>query len=1207
LSSAFFLPLPLIWGRIAGINRWPHRALQDRRNFLDHILFLVDMFKNLAFISYSRLADGALAAKLQKELERYAIPLGLQCDRSVLQRNKYMRPVFRDHTDLNLHSPSWDAQLTDELQQSRYLLVVCSPAAAASLNINREVQTFLEAHENDVSRVLPIIASGDLTATAGPTRCLPPALEPHRPALLTRNLPLARDCVGPELMLKVAAWLLRVEYSGLYSQFRHQRTRQRRLTAAMATSIVAILSFLGWKVWSQREENQTLAVEKQRQEQIATDETANAARKTYLAKIRQAARAIGQNQLGSARQALTECAVGLREWEWRYLYGQLDQALRVLAIADAHTPVAFAKDAKRLAVLTPERTVEVLEIQDFSVLRQIQPGLAKLDVVALSPNGRWLAVAASGENADDGQVVVWDAETGKEAWRVKTSFVLSLKFANNNQMLFVSAPNYGGIQQFDAATGTAGKVLGMAGNLAGRFALSATAEQLAAIDYDGRRVLLFSTADGKELWRQHVSDLAGSGSFRDVDISPGGKQVLVGANTGVWLIDAESGIPKQKLSSGTGQVKFCRFSPGAASIAVVSVTGAVEVHQYFELPGTTKPLRSFAPHSGKAAEFAFCSESEFLVGGIDGSVRSQFFHIAAAAEGYQGHLAEIHGILGLPDLPPPATGARADFVTWSRDHTARFWSLERTATPVGQNQITEDHLKTTHALSTPSNDEKSWVVRQTHQGGSKLVTPVKEISLVNDGSWVRGAVFSADSQRLISTLAHTAKIWNTTQASLVTELTGHRDEVLAVDLNQQGTIALTGSADRTVRVWNGVTGQSQKVLQTHQAPVKFVRLSPDGKLAASGDEQGVVIVWNLADGSQRHVLRGHQKPIHVLSFSSKSDRLLTGTREEPLHVWDLATGQSLGQLEVTGLTAGACFGHVDARILTVSDDGLLSVWDARHLELVVEFPLPTHQAITLQCVTADSSVLVTDIAGPTIRLAAAQPVIPQRKPQPPQQAVAAPPLKSAPSNPVPAKVPLANVPPQIAAKTPRSDKEPTAPAPASKTPPAKVLPPTAEPTSSGQAPDASPFEPMLRSAETAPDSSTEPPAKPVPPPPKKRTAPAPRRPTVPPESDKPAEKLPAEHASLREVLLNYQWHYFDNLFPPGDMCRFNDDGTWHVWKWKYWIVGPREIRVHYNKKENNPETGIKLEFSENLESFSGEFTDSKGKVHVIKGTRREKK
>jgi hypothetical protein len=105
----------------------------------------------------------------------------------------------------------------------------------------------------------------------------------------------------------------------------------------------------------------------------------------------------------------------------------------------------------------------------------------------------------------------------------------------------------------------------------------------------------------------------------------------------------------------------------------------------------------------------------------------------------------------------------------------------------------------------------------------------------------------------------------------------------------------------------------------------------------------------------------------------------------------------------------------------------------------------------------------------------------------------------------------------------------------------------------------------------------------------------------------PTAKEPEDEAAgiarLRQVLLDHTWYYHDNLYPPGETFRFYADGTFHDWRWKYWVVGPRMIRVHYDRSRDDKDAGIPFTFNEDLTKFAAEFTDPRGRVHKIDGTR----
>ena len=88
-----------------------------------------------AFISYSH-RDLSWGNWLQRKLETFRIPKGLTPDRP---SDKKLR-VFRDQTDLT--GTELQDSLRQNLRESRYLIVICSPASAASSWVNEEVLYF---------------------------------------------------------------------------------------------------------------------------------------------------------------------------------------------------------------------------------------------------------------------------------------------------------------------------------------------------------------------------------------------------------------------------------------------------------------------------------------------------------------------------------------------------------------------------------------------------------------------------------------------------------------------------------------------------------------------------------------------------------------------------------------------------------------------------------------------------------------------------------------------------------------------------------------------------------------------------------------------------------------------------------------------------------------------------------------------------------
>ena len=118
------------------------------------ILSMADLHYN-AFISYRhKPRDIEVAQEIQKQLERFHIPKDL--------RKKYgierIERVFRDKEELPTTANLSD-DIENALNNSDYLIVICTPATKESRWIEREINLFLEHHEQ--SKVMTVLAEGE--------------------------------------------------------------------------------------------------------------------------------------------------------------------------------------------------------------------------------------------------------------------------------------------------------------------------------------------------------------------------------------------------------------------------------------------------------------------------------------------------------------------------------------------------------------------------------------------------------------------------------------------------------------------------------------------------------------------------------------------------------------------------------------------------------------------------------------------------------------------------------------------------------------------------------------------------------------------------------------------------------------------------------------------------------------------------------------
>lgn len=219
--------------------------------------------KRYAFISYNH-KDAKWAKWLQEKLESYKLPADIHNE---FENSKYLRPVFRDKTDLNTGILA--DELRKELKESKYLIVICSPNSAKSAWVSDEVKAFIEMDR--LNYIIPFIISG--TPHNYKDRDCESPYEDECFPLFLRNytkqnpelelLGISIDEVGKEIaFIRIVSRMLGVDFDVLWK--RHERQKRNNRISIFAASLLFITILISIWFYNQPFDSKIAYIEKEK-------------------------------------------------------------------------------------------------------------------------------------------------------------------------------------------------------------------------------------------------------------------------------------------------------------------------------------------------------------------------------------------------------------------------------------------------------------------------------------------------------------------------------------------------------------------------------------------------------------------------------------------------------------------------------------------------------------------------------------------------------------------------------------------------------------------------------------------------------------------------------------------------------------------------------------------------------------------------------
>ena len=199
----------------------------------------------------------------------------------------------------------------------------------------------------------------------------------------------------------------------------------------------------------------------------------------------------------------------------------------------------------------------------------------------------------------------------------------------------------------------------------------------------------------------------------------------------------------------------------------------------------------------------------------------------------------------------------------------------------------------------------------------------------------------ADAENPLMNTFGSISILNFTTCSVVSNFTGHSDEINSISYSPNGLFLVSGSSDNLIKIWSTETWTLNSTLVGHSNWVRSVLFSPCGNFIASGSNDKTVRIWNFIEKTEETCLYGHLNEIFSISFSPNGKFLVSGSSDNSLIVWNLESErQEITLAGHSNWVRSVVFAYDGKYVISAGYDNVIRIWNL--VEKRQEFCIQAH-------------------------------------------------------------------------------------------------------------------------------------------------------------------------------------------------------------------------------------------------------------------------